>query len=331
MNVEVGNATTQGDRAAQEDSFCFTSMHEPGFVEHAGIMAVVADGMGGLAGGGEASHLAVQTMRKAYEHKSAEDSIPDALLYSLGKANKAVYGLTERIGKAGTTLVAAVMHGDGIHWISVGDSRVYLLRDKQLTKLTVEHNFEMELMKRVAREEMTLEEARAHEQRHALTSFLGGSAVKHIDRSIKPLPLRKDDRVMLCSDGLYRTLSDQMIAASLGGKPQDAADRLIREAVGQEIDHQDNATVLIMAQGLSEEGWLARAKQRVCGFFGKPPPVEADSPARANEQRRMSVGAFVHQSVIERSHSTRQLTDQSRPHIRNRFGEVNRLDPAIEN
>lgn len=331
MKVEVGNATTQGDRATQEDSFCFTSMHDPGFVEHAGIMAVVADGMGGLAGGGEASHIAAQTMRKAYEQKSAEDSIPEALLYSLGKANKVVYGLTERIGKAGTTLVAAVMHEEGIHWISVGDSRVYLLRDKQLTKLTVEHNFELELMKRVAREEMTLEEARAHEQRHALISFLGGSAVKHIDRSLKPLPLRKDDRVMLCSDGLYRTLSDQMIAASLGGKPQDAADRLIREAVGQEINHQDNATVLIMAQGSTEEGWLARAKQRICGFFGKPPPVEVDTPARANDQRRISVAAFVPKPSIEKSHSTRQPTDQSRPRIYNRARDLNRLEPAIEN
>lgn len=279
MKVDVGNATTQGDRATQEDSFCFTSVHEPEFVEHAGVMAVVADGMGGLAGGGEASHLAAQAMRQAYEQKSAADSIQDALLHSLGKANKAVCDLSDRIGQAGTTLAAAVMHEGGIHWISVGDSRVYLLRDKQLTKLTVEHNFEQELMKRVARGDATLSEARAHDQRYALTSFIGQSALKHVDRSLKPLPLKNGDRVVLCSDGLYRALTDEMIAGSLNGKPQDAADRLIREAIGQEKNHQDNATVLIMARGTTQEGWLARARQFVGNIFGKPPLTKEDGPA----------------------------------------------------
>lgn len=323
MRIEVGNATAQGDRTTQEDSFCFTSMDDPAYVEHAGVMAVVTDGMGGLAGGREASHLAAQAMRQAYERKSPADTIQEALLSSLGKANSAVWELNQSLGrdeKAGTTLVAAVMRAEGLHWVSVGDSRLYLLRGSELTKLTVEHNFEQELMQRVARGEMTVEEARRHKQRHALTSFVGQRVLKKIDRSLQPLPLRTGDRVMLCSDGLYGTLTDEMIAELLNGEPQDAADRLIRATIEREKSHQDNTTVLIMAVQSEREGSLLERAMRVFrNFMVELRPMKPKRSACRTDRSYFSGIASADGSRTTRSHCPAQSGYRSLPRISNRF------------
>src|SRR5690349_13477148 len=110
LSVTPGNAQHQGSRDAQEDSFAFSDLENTAFAAHGGALAVLSDGMGGLASGGPAGAAAVRAFLTRYEIKSPAESIPDALTASMAAANDAVLDVARgSSGEAGATLVAAVV------------------------------------------------------------------------------------------------------------------------------------------------------------------------------------------------------------------------------
>lgn len=239
-----------GARDDQQDSFYFSDPDNAGLVERAGILVVVADGMGGLAGGRQASLLACQTMRETYEAKTAAEPIPDALLRAVHAANDAVAEQARRsglVGQIGTTIVAAVAAGRQLYWISVGDSRLYLYRNGEIAALTQDHDYARELDREAARGDRSWEEARSDAQRTALTSYLGRDTLTGIDHALRPLTLRAGDRLLLCSDGLYDALSNEEIAAVLGSSPPGAAAAsLLEQVLGKQRPQQDNVTAAML-------------------------------------------------------------------------------------
>lgn len=249
MIVEPGNAQNVGARTSQQDAFGFSEKDDQHFVSHGGVLAVLADGMGGLANGGEASHLAVREFLATYMAKTPEVSIPDALLEALNKANNAVFQLakdTKQEDNTGTTLVAAVVHGETLYWIAAGDSRLYLCRQGRMTQINEDHLYAKELDRDVASGRISAEKALSHPERWALTSFLGQEKPEEIDRNIKPFSLEAGDRLLLCSDGLYPVLSERAMAEGLVGNAQLAAENLIQMVLAQERPGQDNATAVIL-------------------------------------------------------------------------------------
>ncbi|MBF0113068.1 MAG: trypsin-like peptidase domain-containing protein, partial [Desulfamplus sp.] len=216
--------------------------------------AVVADGMGGLACGADASRLAVKIMLHEYMTKSEEESILEALNRAIISANEAVHLMAVEKGleeETGTTLVAAVVKDNQLFWISAGDSRLYLFRNEKITLISKDHNYANELAQDVKQGILTPEEAATHPNRNALTSFLGLNDLPEVDRNIRPFALQSGDRLMLCSDGLYNTLSEQEIEKGLKWlNPHDAAESLISDALKQDRKNQDNITVAIL--GLDE-------------------------------------------------------------------------------
>ena len=250
MRIIPGNAQNIGTRKEQQDDFGFSDIDNAKFISHGGVIAVLTDGMGGLEMGREASRTAVRAMRNAYEAKSPEESIPRALDRALHLANKAVFEMAQKAGleeDVGTTLVAAVVHQDALHWISVGDSRIYLFRKGQLTRLTTDHVYARELDKEIVSGNISRQEAESNPDRDALTSYLGSPEIKEIDRNVNEFLLEPGDRILLCSDGLYRALSEQEMAQILGGHPQDDAESLVRNALSKKLPHQDNLTIAILA------------------------------------------------------------------------------------
>ena len=250
MKIIPGNAQHIGTRKEQQDDFGFSDINNARFISHGGVIAVLTDGMGGLKMGREASRTAVRTMRKAYEAKSPEETIPGALDRSLHLANKAVFEMAQEAGleeDVGTTLVAAVVHREALYWISVGDSRIYLFRKGQLTRLTFDHVYARELDKEVARGNISRQEAESDPDRDALTSYLGSPEIKEIDRNVSEFLLEPGDRILLCSDGLHRALPEKEMAQMLGGQPQDDAESLVKNALSKKLPHQDNLTVAILA------------------------------------------------------------------------------------
>lgn len=238
---EIASRSDQGKRERQEDAAGFTDPDDKRTYE-IGVLAVLADGMGGLTAGAMASQLVVRTFRDTYWAKDPKESIPQALRRAAEQADKAVLREAQRLGRAGgvgSTLVAAVLDKFELHWISAGDSRAYLCRDGSLHRLTVDHNVGED---RWHSPESVEPDAHAA----ALTSFIGRTGALRTDGNLRPLRVRSDDCVVLASDGLYDALGEARIAQHLTGNLQEGCDRMIRLAVGLDLPEQDNLTIMAM-------------------------------------------------------------------------------------
>lgn len=248
MQVHPGNCQHIGARSSQQDAFGFSDKDDLVFVAHGGVLAVVADGMGGMTHGGEASHLAVGAFLQSYMEKLADATVPMALRQALDEANQAVIDLARDVGEedVGTTLVAAVVHGEALHWVSVGDSRLYLWRNGKLTQLTEDHVFAIELDRDAANGLISPEEAANHPERPALTSYLGLTPLDLIDQNPEPFELLAGDKVLLCSDGFYAALEETEIAAFSEHEVQQMAEDLVAMVVAKGRLGQDNLTVAIL-------------------------------------------------------------------------------------
>jgi len=257
MHLVSANAQHVGSRADQQDSFGFSDPGDSAFARHGGLVAVMCDGMGGLAHGRAASSLAVGTFLNAYAAKTEQEPVTAALERAARQANAAVYEGALRVdaeGNMGTTLVAAAIRESLLDWVSVGDSALYLYRDGSLRLLTTAHVYGQDLDQQAAQGQITTEEAIHHPDREALTSYVGGEQIRLFDLSATPVELRPGDRVVLSSDGLFRALNDEEIAAELPAAPQQACDTLIRKTLAKQWEHQDNVTVLCV--GLEEQAPL---------------------------------------------------------------------------
>jgi protein phosphatase len=239
-----GNAQHTGERATQQDAFGFSDPDDVAFARHAGLVAVLADGMGGLERGEEASRLAVRTFLAAYREKAPETGIPEALQTAAHRANSAVPALG---GAAGSTLVAAALWASELHWVAAGDSALYLWRKGTLTLMNTAHVYARTLDRAVAAGALSADEALADPQRESLTSYLGAGDTFELDWSVRAFPLEPGDRVVLASDGLFKTLAESDIATALSrGGAQETSEALVRAAIDRAVPGQDNVTVLIV-------------------------------------------------------------------------------------
>ncbi len=206
---------------------------------------VVADGMGGHAGGDVASHIAAQRIAEADQpYATPEDAVSalhDALIAANGLLAETVFDHNELTGM-GTTVSAIARVGDTFALAHIGDSRVYRFRGGELTQMTTDHTFVQRL---VESGRITPEEAAVHPRRAVLMRVLGDvDASPEIDTAV--FDVKAGDRWLLCSDGLSGYVSEEKIVHVLSTirTAQGAADRLVKES----LDHgaPDNVTVLLI-------------------------------------------------------------------------------------
>ena len=303
MSLKIGNAQHQGVRKEQQDAFGW-SQHDNAFVERAGMLGVVADGMGGMAMGRDASQIAVRTFLQTYvQQATAGFSIPDALYRALQEANGAVYALAQEAGLAedvGTTCIAAVIKGAGLYWIAAGDSRIYLCRDEQLTQLNEDHIYANELLREVSAGHRARETVEQDPQRMSLTSFLGMETIAEIDRSLRPFSLQPGDRVLLCSDGIHNMLSEAEIAHILQQQPpQEAASTLVERVQQQQHPQQDNMTALVLGYRLDEARLEAPTGVRpVPPLAAEHTPVASAKEPRGRKLLMLSVALVAAVAVL---------------------------------
>lgn len=222
----------QGKRPYQEDSWKLVPLAD------GSLLAIVADGMGGHAGGAVASKLAVDAFVHAIEQGGG-------LADGLNDANEAVRvgaeGKPDLTGM-GATVVAALVRGDEVRWISVGDSPFYLVTNGTLEQLNADHSMAPQIDALVARGMLTAEEAENHPGRHTLREAVMGDPLKLIDKGSRRLG--PADRLLLCSDGV-QTLANEQIA-SLAARP---ASGMIEAVLAAAKEHQDNVTVIKLERG----------------------------------------------------------------------------------
>ena len=211
-----------------------------------GSLFVVADGMGGHAGGDVASAIAVrrivETDRLDFATpQEAEFALQSSLVAANEEISAAVVQRPELTGM-GTTVSAMVRVGDAMATAHIGDSRIYLLRDGELSQITNDHTFVQRL---VETGRITPEEAAVHPRRSVLMRVLGDiDQTPEIDTSI--IGTVPGDRWMLCSDGLSSYVPEERILVALegSGTATDAATALVGEALDNGAP--DNVTVIVV-------------------------------------------------------------------------------------
>ena len=241
--IAVGKLHEQGQRTSQQDSF-FVSPAD--VIPSHGLLAVVADGMGGLSDGDRVSQTAVSAMAESFYNMKGEPML--VLLALLKQANAAVNRMLGSSGrsKSGSTLVAGLIRDQKFHYLSVGDSRICLYRGGTLYALNREHIFQNELFLRVINGEGTFHDAISHKSAAGLTSYLGMGALKYVDIPAQPVAIQPGDTFLLMSDGVYNALTTEELTVHLSKTPEDAA-----AAIGQAIEAkgyptQDNYTAVIL-------------------------------------------------------------------------------------
>lgn len=241
--IKIGNAQDIGARNEQQDSFGISNMEED-FVKNNGILAIVADGMGGMSNGSQYSKLTVQTALQSFNNENSEKDDETTLLRILKRVTDAVEN--SGLEGGGSTLVAVLIREKLLHFISVGDSRIYLMRNGGLIQLNREHVYGRELDDMVANGLKDAEEAAADPQRAALTSFIGISSEMKVDRNIRPIPLYSGDKIVLMSDGIYGFISEGEMKELLLQEPMEAAEAIRNAVVAKQNPQQDNLTIVIL-------------------------------------------------------------------------------------
>ncbi len=246
--VRIGSVHGIGRRTSQQDAFGISDVEHSDEFSSWGILAVVADGMGGLADGERISRLVVVTMLDAFDRSSPDMPPASTLLGLVSEANTMVNRElgSENLGKCGSTLTAVCVKDQKLFWTSVGDSHIYAYRDGKLIKLNHDHNYAAELDMRAERGEISMEEALSDPQRAALTSYIGIGELELIDRNETPLALQSGDRILLMSDGVFGTVDEARIEELMGKPLRQSCMLLERAILDEEKINQDNYTCVIM-------------------------------------------------------------------------------------
>lgn len=249
LRIAVSNAQTLGTRATQEDAFGCSTFPPAGLIDNTSFTAVVADGIGGLPKGEYASRIAVQSFLDAHSNSPVDISERERLLLATEKANAAVHRFPIESSfnhDIGTTIIAASIHPHGLDWLSIGDSRIYLYREDELKQLSTDHVFLADLLNDAEKGLISRDQAMQDPRRDALISYLGDLAISRIDQNQEPLILGAGDTLLLCTDGVYRSLSPDEISRVLGNSTDDPANELIAAIEEKKLVQQDNATVIVI-------------------------------------------------------------------------------------
>jgi serine/threonine protein phosphatase PrpC len=246
---------SQGARRYQEDAALIWPIAPvaPGAKGPERLVTVLADGMGGHAGGATASRIACESFLASIAQSSDTGSDNrEKLLGGLFAANAAIaarIAAVPALSGMGSTLVGALFGPLGLEWVSVGDSPLYLFRNNEIALLNEDHSLAPALDQMAAEGKLSFEQARNDPRRHLLRSAVTGEDVELIDVSRSPLRLEVGDYVVQASDGIH-TLEPDEIARVISAYKDDgcesAAAALVRSVESMRDPHQDNITVIVV-------------------------------------------------------------------------------------
>lgn len=244
--LRIGKAHGIGARSKQQDSFGVSQMQED-VIRDKGILAILADGMGGMANGEKASMATVISCLNYFDTHDMSESVSDDMLAMAENANVEVKDvLGDSRGASGSTLVGVHIKDGEMFWVSVGDSRIFLYRDGELQQISRDHNYAAVLQERVEAGEITQEEALCDPQKDALTSYIGIEFLEEIDYNTESLALFEGDKILLTSDGVYNTLTTEEIEDALKFSAGRAMMHLGMQVEGKKKKNQDNYTALVL-------------------------------------------------------------------------------------
>jgi serine/threonine protein phosphatase PrpC len=239
MKFSVFQVSRKGGRGSNEDrmGYCYTRNS---------ALFLLADGMGGHPEGEVAAQTALQVMTAKFQQEAHADieDVRAFLSSAVMMAHRHILSYAAEKGMIDTprtTVVAALIQGDSVYWAHCGDSRLYMVRDGEMLARTRDHSY-MEQRQN----ELPLMKSGEPVNRNILFTCLGSPATPVLDIA-GPVSLQQGDRILLCSDGLWSTLSDVEIVYDLGLKPvAQAVPDLVEKALDKAGGGSDNVTVIAM-------------------------------------------------------------------------------------
>ena len=246
LAIRVANLQGIGEREEQEDSFAVLNATALAELSSQGLFALVADGMGGMEGGRQASEWAADFFVQLFRERDPKRSVPEWFYQSVHVVSDSVY--RQFGGRSGTTLVAVHLLEDRLHWLSVGDSAIYLARDGGVFQLNREHTCLNQLYLQEL-EQPVIDKARAEQDEDArrLTSFVGIDRLAEVDLNLRPLTLKRGDALLLCSDGISEVLTPPELLEAMTLAPKEGADLLEHMVLEKGVPEQDNYTGILIA------------------------------------------------------------------------------------
>lgn len=240
LTVDVGNAQTIGTREKQDDSFA-TSICEYG------ILGIVADGIGGYLNGNLASKITVDTFLDEFEKRDVTENLTYYFQKSAMLSNERI---RDEFGEAkgGTTVVAVALKEDKMFWTSVGDSNISVFRDGRIIAVNRKENVKNWLEDQYYAGSIRREDVLSSKTDTRLVNYLGYDGFKKADESDRPIYLKKNDKVLLYSDGV-EILGEIVLESLLSKKmkAQKTADAIIEAVNAKKKDKKDNATIVIFS------------------------------------------------------------------------------------
>ncbi|HZS10324.1 MAG TPA: PP2C family serine/threonine-protein phosphatase [Blastocatellia bacterium] len=236
-------------RLVNEDRCYYRQPDDRELLAGKGVLALVADGIGGHAAGEIASSKAVEIIARVYYES---DRPPQAALEeAFHAANRAIHQAArqnDRLHGMGTTCTALVIREGTAYSAQVGDSRLYLVRGGEIFLMSEDHSAVMEM---VRQGRMTLEDARRHADKNIILRALGTQPEVRVATWKTSFPVRDGDHFVLCSDGLYDLVTDEEIRGRVtAAEPHPACEKLI--ALARERGGHDNITVGVLRVRLAD-------------------------------------------------------------------------------
>jgi protein phosphatase len=242
--IDVGAAQHQGSRAYQEDAFGFLYGDGSGT---GSVSLILADGMGGHAGGRDAAMAATEAARRIFsEPKGHQDTDLRHVLDAAEAAVKDLHRTHPEFREGGCTFVAVNLGPAGLDWVSVGDSPLFLVSSGQVTRLNADHSMAPVLEALVEAGRLDREELANHPQIHALRSVISSEDISLIDRPGEPVSLRAGEVLILASDGICTLSTEELAEAVLRheGSMAGLADGLVEAVLRKGATNQDNVTII---------------------------------------------------------------------------------------
>src|SRR5210317_434552 len=249
MKVEFDIASDQidGARDYQEDAYMVNQLGEADNGDLCSLI-IMADGMGGHAAGNVASNMVVATFNKTLQGKFPTTEVAEVLTDALNRSNdqiRASVKETPALRGMGCTMVTAYLQNNDLYWVSVGDSHLYLIRDRELIKQNADHSYGayLDMMKEQG---MEVDE-QAGMSRNMLMSAMTGDEISSIDVTETPVKLKPGDRVIVASDGLD-TLGDGAIIqySSWSSTAKECVYALLKAVEDANKVNQDNTTLIVI-------------------------------------------------------------------------------------
>ncbi len=243
--IEVGSACDPGIKRKGKPNQDTIGMDLPKSTKNdkTGLF-IVADGMGGFQEGAKASQLTVNEFIKAFKNRIWKKNWEEILIKGMTHSHKKIKNFVKKhpdVSNMGTTVAAVIIDKNKMHLLNVGDSRIYLVNEEEINQISYDHSLVAEQVRHGV---IKPEEALNHPRRNMLLLSISSKHEK-INPFMSSKSLKKDDLVILCSDGLWGPVSDSQIKdVVLELPPQDAADKLIKMANMNQ--GPDNISVIII-------------------------------------------------------------------------------------